>query len=274
MPLVPSATGLVPITGGYTSGAFFPAIAPVQPYILPSLPFDVTITTLGVRLGWGKAHTCACTYYPSTHSVAGSPNAQCTTCSGRGIYWDPLVPFVGIISYGHRAGVRDEPGMRVTEAAGLVYQAEPTLTIPYSSGNVWESCSEYDIIVEVDSQMRFNARLIVGKQQTVPYQHGVAIATSGAVTTWAPTGSGSGMGTTIPIGDYSVNGASVILGSEWTAGTPYIVEFNANPTYVCFRIGGGFPHTRNFNRGQTAYPKRFHLTAMELFIRGLPAGAA
>lgn len=268
------ASGLVPITGPYTRDAFFPAIAPVQPYILPSVPFDTTINTLGVRLGWGKSHSCPCVAFPSNHSVPGSANPQCQTCSGRGIYWDPLVPFVGVISYGHRAGVRDEPGMRVTPEAGLVYQAEPTLTIPSTGGAVWESCSEYDLITEVDAQMRFNSRLTVGRQQTVPYQQGVSIAATGAVTTWLPAAANSSSGAVVPVTGYSVSGTTVTLPPEWPTGTPYIVEFNAVPTYVCFRIGGGFPHSRNFNLGQTAYPKRFHLTALELFIRGLPSSMA
>lgn len=266
LPLPTPAGPLVPITGGWVSGDYFPAMPPVQPYILPPDPFDITIRNLGVRLGWGKSHSCPCSYYPTSFSSAGSPNPQCQTCSGHGVYWDSLVPFVGIISFGHRAGVRDEPGMRISPDTGLVFEAEPTLTIPYSAGSVWMQMSEYDLIVEVDSQIRFNAILEVGKIQTLPYQQCVNVATTGAVTTW--TTGASGVGAVTQVTGYAVSGVTVTIPASYPTGTPYMVEFNASPTYVSFRIGGGFPHVRPFNLGQTAYPKRFHLTPLDLFLRG------
>lgn len=270
-PLPVAAGNLVPITGGWTGGSYFPAIMPVQPYLLPPDPFDLTINAIGVRLGWGKSHSCPCSYYPVTQSVAGSPNAQCTTCSGRGVYWEDLVPFVGIISYGHRTGVRDEPGMQIETDTGLVVRSEPTLTIPYSAGVPWMQCSEYDLIVEVDAQTRFNASLAVGGTLVLPYQFGVNVPITGAVTTWA-TGA-SGVGDVIAVTGYAVNGATLIPPVGLASGTPLMVEYFASPAYVCFRIGGGYPHNRPFNQGRTAYPKRFHLTATDLWLRGLRAGA-
>lgn len=272
LPLPVPAGPFVPITGGWVSGDFFPAVPPVQPYLLPPDPFDITIGKIGVRLGWGKSHSCPCSYYPLTSSPAGSPNPQCQTCSGHGVYWDPLVPFIGIISFGHRAGVRDEPGMRMAPDTGLVFESEPTLTLPYSAGNVWMECSEYDLILEVDSQIRYNAVLEVGGIQTLPYQQCVNVAATGAVTTWVPAT--CGVGAIQPVTGYTVSGVSVVIPDSYPDGTPYMVEFNASPVYVCFRIGGGFPHFRPFNQGQTAYPKRFHLTPLDLFLRGLPVNSA
>lgn len=245
------------------TGAYFPFLAPPEPYSLPGDPFDKIIEHFGLRLGWGKSHICACTAFATPMSPAGSPNPSCITCQGRGIYWDmPLVSFVGLITYGHTVQASNEPGARMDSTLGHIIQGDPRLTISPSAGVPWEEASEFDVFVETDATMRFNASLSVGGVQYVPYQHNVTVAPSGAVSTWSPSTSGI-----VQVHGYSVSGAQVVLPAGYASGTPYIVEFTAAPAYVAFRLDGSFPHNRPFVQGTIAYPKRFRLTPLDLWLR-------
>ncbi len=264
------SSSLQPFSGTYATGGFFPYIPPISPYVLPSAPFDDVISALGIRLGWGKSHTCACISYPTTNSPAGSPNQSCQTCSGRGIYWDALLPFTGLITYGHIEPAPDEPGLTQDPKIGMIIHGEPRLSIPYNAGVSWEECSEFDLVVELDAQMRFNTTLSNTGNQTIPYQQGLSIAAIGAVTTWA-TGA-SGTGSVVPITGYTVSGATVTIPPVWVPNTNFVVEFIASPTYVCFRIGGGLPHVRPFAGGGIPYPRRFRLQPVDLWLRNLPLG--
>lgn len=243
--------------------AYFPALQPPDPFSLPGRPFDLVLNKFGLRLAWGKSHTCPCIAWPSLGKAPGTPNPACTTCQGRGIYWDlPLVPFTGLITYGHTVQAQNEPGAKMDKTLGQIVQGEPRLTIPYSAGWPWQEASEFDVFVELDATYRYNTTLSVSGVTYVPYQHNLTIAASGAVSSWNPATSG-----VVAVTGYSVSGAQVLMPSGTAANTPYVVEFTAAPSFVAFRLDGGFPHVRPFVGGTVAYPKRFRLIPMDLWIR-------
>ena len=254
----PPASGL--------QGAYFPQINPVFPYALPADAFNLLIDAYGQNLLWCKSHTCPCTSYPTSMNPAGSPNPSCGTCHGRGIYWDsPPIPFLGLLTFGHHlAGTGIEPGAVMDTRLGNVQDAQPWLSMTQFAGVVWEQATEFDIFIESDALLRFNTTLTSGPSGIIhlPYQQSLVVAATGAVSTWNPTS-----GIVVPVTGYTVSGTTVVIPSSYPENTPYVVEFQAAPSYVAFRGIGGMPHTRPFVRGQLAYPRRFRLQPLDLWLR-------
>lgn len=233
---------------------FFPPIAQIMPF----QSFDAALAAYGVNLTWQKSHLCPCGF---NGPVGGTPDPQCVTCSGRGWYWDaPSNPFKGLITFVHMSPSPDEPGAIMSEKFGPIQHAEPTLTLPFATGDVWKSASLNDIFTQLDAIDRFNATLEVGGIQTVPYQQGLTIAPTGAVSIYDTVNH-----VVSGVSGYVVSGALVTLPSGFVSGTSYIVEFSAAKSFIAWRSAGSIGHDRPF--GAQTLPKRFRLQALDLWLR-------
>lgn len=237
-----------------------PYFPPMDPYVLPAAPLDQFLEAYGVRFTWLKSHQCPCMY---GGSQPGSPDPACLQCQGRGVYWDePSCPFMAGVSFAHISFSPDEPGSRVDDKWGQMQHGEPMVTIPSTAGDAYLNCSQYDALVELDSSARFQVNLEVGGITAVPYQHGLTIAASGAVTTY------NSMTHLVSPATYTVSGATVSLVGDFPPGTGYSVEFTAQPVYVLFRYAGGMPHVRPFGgAGGPQLPRRFRLQPLDLWTR-------
>ena len=144
---------------------------------------------------------------------------------------------------------------------GVIQHAEPTLTIPFTAGTVWNQASLNDVFVQIDAIDRFESQLQVGGVQTVPYQQMLTIAPTGAVTIY-----NTSLNVVQPVTGYTVSGATVSLPSGYASGTPYIVEYTAAKAFAAWREAGSFGHDRPFK--QITLPKRFRLQQLDLWLRG------
>jgi hypothetical protein len=243
---------------------YTPFLPSISPYILAPQYFEQAISAYGIRMQWLKSHSCACVF--GNYNAPGTPDNQCQTCHGRGVYWDqPIGPFNALLTFVHRGPTPDEPGSSMDINQGLIVNGEPTLTVPYSGAfpmqpTIWQEAGLFDIFVEQDAESRFNAQLQVGGNQNVPYQQNLVIAASGAVTIYDPINHVVVSGVA-----YTVSGTAVHLGSGYPQGTNYIVDFTAAPAYVAFRIAGMPAHVRPF--GQLTEPRRFRLQTLDLWSR-------
>lgn len=255
-------------------GANVPFLPPMDPYVMPGAPFDAMINQYGVRLLWMKAHDCPCVY---GGSMPGTPEIGCTTCHGRGVYWDaPVGPFQGLITYSQMVGARsiDDPGATMDETYGVVQRADPVLTLvatPASpNGVIWAAASMYDAYVELDAITRFSTTLTVGGSAALPYQQSATVAASGAVTIY-DTATKSVV--VIPASGYTFSGGEVTL-TGYPPDTAYTVEYTAAPVYVAWKKAGSFPHVRPLGAGVPNLPKRFQLQLLDLWTRARAAGSA
>lgn len=156
-------------------------------------------------------------------------------------------------------------GVVEDQALGQMQRGEPTLTIPYNagpSGIIWHNASVFDAFVEPDSLERYTANLMVGGVTAVPYQEGLSIAPSGAVTYYDTTTKRS-----VAVSGYTVSGANVLLPDTFPLDTAYIVEFLANPVFIAFRRAGGMPRVRPFGAGIDALPRRFQVQSVDIWSR-------
>ncbi len=238
----------------------FPYTPPITPYNLPETPFDTVIGAFGINLIYQKAHDCPCVF---GGPITGSPDPLCITCHGRGIYWDrPGVPFVGMITFIHAVTSSDEPGSVLNPEFGMVQRGEPLLSIPASApSGIWAGASLEDAFVEKDATMRFRTTLRVGGNTLLPYQQSLAVAASGAVTTYNMV-----THSVDPISAYTVSGGSVVV-SGYPTGTYYTVEYTAAPVYVAWRPAGSMPHIRPLGQGVVNLPRRFKLAQLDLWLR-------
>jgi hypothetical protein len=166
----------------------------------------------------------------------------------------------------HTSSAPDEPGGLIDPTEGLVFHAEPTLTIPYQGEGgenvVWNGASTYDAYAQLDAPTRYNSTLVVGQKTALPYQFGVnvdSVAAYNPITRKAEN---------VPPSDYAVGiSGTVILNSSYAVGTAYTVEYEVLPVFIAFRRAGGLPHTRPF-AGQIGFlPKRFRIVLLDLWSR-------
>ena len=248
-----------------------PYFPPFTPYLMPVEPFDVLLQQTGIRLTWMRGHACPCVYDETQNQfVYGSPDPACTTCGGHGVYWDsPVGPFSGLITFASRTPTPHEPGETIDTKFGEVQHGEPVLTITQAAGSVWAEASTYDAFVEVDGTAYFDSNLQVGGIQAVPYQQGLSIAPTGAVTVY-----NSALHQAQLVSGYAVSGAAVTIPSGYAAGTGYVVKFSANPVWIAISPAGGLPHNRPFggDAGGLKLPRRFKLQALDLWTRARQAG--
>lgn len=240
-----------------------PFIPSITPILMPREGYERLLAQVGVRLGWKKSHTCSCTW---GGPLPGSPDPACQTCSGRGIYWDTVsASFMGLLTWQAGSLSNNDFGVSEDQALGQMQRGDPTITIPYNagpSGIIWQNASVFDAFVEIDSVERYTADLVVGGVTAVPYQEGVSIAASGAVTYYDTT---TKMST--PVSGYTVSGANVVLPDTFPIDTAYVVEFMANPVFVAFRRAGALPRVRPFGAGIDSLPRRFQVQAIDIWSR-------
>lgn len=253
-------------------GPNIPFIPAFTPFIMPVEPFDRVLNATGIRLNWLRAHGCPCVYDETQNqSVYGTPDPACRTCGGHGWYWDPPgpVPFTGLITFASRTPTPHEPGIMINEKWGDIAHGEPVLTIPQGAGDVWGQASTNDAFVEVDGSSYFDTNLQVGGIQAVPYQQGLSIAPTGAVTVYDSINHEA-----VAVSGYTVSGAAVTLPASYPTGTGYNVKFNANPVWVALAPAGGLPHNRPFGGapGGLKLPRRFKLQTLDLWVRARSPG--
>lgn len=240
-----------------------PYMPPISPLIMPQEGFEKLMSHYGIMLTWRKSHSCPCVF---GGTLVGSPDPQCVTCQGRGVYWDqPSDPFMGLLTWRHMSPTPDEFGASIHETAGLLQHGEPTLSIPYTAdttGTIWTQASLYDAFVEVDAEDRFMATLNVGGIQAVPYQQGLNIPAAGAVTVYDTLSHEVQV-----VSGYTVSGGAVTLPDSYPTGTAYAVEFTANPVFVALRKAGAMPMARPFGAGVVKLPRRFRIQTLDLWTR-------
>lgn len=252
-----------------------PYIPPVSTSLSAPL-FEAVIAKNGMRLAWQKSHDCPCVYatpVAGNLTTPGSPQPNCRTCFGTGVYWDsPSDPFTGLVTFMHMSPSPDEPGSEMTEKWGVLIKSEPTVTVPHAdaNGNVipaWEQSSTWDQFIEIDATARYNAFLSVGQNETVPFIQNLSIAATGAVTYYDQT-----TAQVLSTDNYVVSGATVTV-SGLPIGTAYTVEFYASPVYIAFRSAGGLPHVRPFGGPNTYLPRRFRAQTLDIWTRNRQAQA-
>lgn len=244
---------------GSTAPYFPPYYPPISPYVMPFEPFDAIIARYGIAMTWERSHQCPCIY--GNFGMTGSPDPVCETCHGLGWYWEePFGPFQGLITFIRLNPSPDEPGALMNEKWGVEIRQEPTVTIPFSAGLVWEQASVMDRFVEVDAIDRFQTKLIKGGIVDIPYQHQLTVQPTGAVTIYDEVNH-----EVIIVPDYTVNGTTVSIPDSYPEGTAYTVEFTAAKTYIAWRNAGSVPHDRPF--GQVTEPKRFRFQTLDLWLR-------
>lgn len=232
---------------------------PPASIVLPNAPFDGVIAAYGIDLNWQKSHLCPCIY---GGPITGAPDPACQTCLGRGWYWDaPSDTFRGLITFIHLSPSPDEPGTITSDKFGMIDRGEPTLTIPQTAAVPYANASVNDIYTEVGTHERFQAELQAGGNTLLPYQQGLSVPASGAVTVYDSANS-----VVVSVSGYVVSGAQVTLPGTYPTGTSYIVSYTASKAYVAYRIAGATPHERPF--ANLPLPKRFRLQALDLWLRG------
>jgi hypothetical protein len=251
---------------------------PINAAFLNQDDFDLFLSQVGQRVSWLRSHACPCVWSRSGSisgrlSMPGSPQPQCLTCAGAGIYWDqPSELFTAGVSFRHLAFSPDEPGMRMSDQFGVAAHSEPAMTIPYhspllSDGDArqptaaWWGFSVNDIAVLPDMTARYQAVLQEGGQQNLPYQQNLCVEPYGAVTIWDPVNQ-----LATPVSGYVVSGATVTV-PGLASGTNYMVEFTAGALYVAFRRAGALPHSRPLVSGTMNLPKAFRLQTLDFWTR-------
>ncbi len=240
---------------------------PTDPYSLPHSTFDACITEFGVRMTWQKSHLCPCTWFPTDGSPRGAANPSCLTCSGLGFYWDaPVGPIPILFTFAHSPLATDEPGTPLDTRMGQILNSSPLITIGHDINfDIWSQAAEYDKWTEIDAIWRFNANLDSGRNITLPYQTGIQVAATGAVTTFSLSSS-----SVVTVTGYILNGNTLTIPPSYPLGTPYVVEFYANPVWVTFKRAGGMPHDRPFSGNSipaNPLPRRFRATPLDLWLR-------
>ena len=238
---------------------FFP---PASPYVLPGSPFSALIGQYGVELQWAKGHQCPCTL--GNTDVPGSPDPGCSSCGGRGVYWDAFAaPFFGLLTHIGRTNFGPEPGSTMNSTEGGVWTGNPVITIPPSETQVWQQASVFDAFLEVQARQRFNTTLVMGRDMTLPYQQSLSLASSGAVRVYDPN-------TRSVVEDVAYTASSGMVkltDPQYGPGTAYTVEYEASPVYIVFRASGGAPHYRPLGAQGAALPLRLHCQLLDLWTR-------
>jgi hypothetical protein len=239
-----------------------PFLPPASPFVLPGSPFDALMGAYGTELQWAKGHQCPCTLGNS--DIPGSPDPQCTSCGGRGVYWDAFGPsFQGLLTHIGRTNFGPEPGVRTNTTEGGIWTANPVITIPFSAGDVWSEASVMDAFLQVQAVQRFNTTLVVGGTATLPYQQSLSIAASGAVRVYdAQTHS-----VIDDVAYTASSGVVTLTDPSFGPGTAYTVEYSAAPVFIAFRQSGGAPHFRPLGAQGAQLPLRLHCQILDLWTR-------
>jgi hypothetical protein len=243
-----------------------PFLPPLSPYVMPSGPFDALLAQYGVELQWMKGHQCPCVY--GNYNAPGSPDPGCTTCGGRGVYWDaPNAPFFGLLTHIGRTNFGPESGSSMDKNEGGIWTSDPVITIPSTESSVWGGASVFDAFIEPQAPQRFNTTLTVGYEQALPYQQALTIAPSGAVRVYDAQSK-----KVVNDVAYTVSSGMVLLDPSYGEGTAYTVEYEAAPVFVVFRKSGGAPHYRPFGQAGHELPLRLHCQLLDIWTRARRGG--
>lgn len=236
---------------------------------MPPGAFDDLIAFGGINMTWAKSHSCPCVGDTGSAQV-GSPT--CQVCYGRGFYWDNLQgPFILLLTLISWIGRNVDMGEKVDPDYGMIYQGHPILTIPHPAQPIWTEANTRDVLVEPDTNMRFQATLRVNENEIVPAWHvlgSVTVAPTGAVVVEDPN-----INQPVKTGiSYTVNGGQITLNPNsaypdgWPNGTSYTVEYYSPAVFVIEEPFGGLSHVRPFGQG-LLYPKRWKLTLLDMYLR-------
>lgn len=233
----------------------------------PETVFDAQFQNLGLNLGWMRSYRCPCA------AGTGNPDPNCLTCFGRGIYWDSPKKFLGYYVYMHTGSAPEEPGAAVNSRVGLTMAAEPVLSIP-KNGNlaeneVWTLASLFDAYVELDATTKFSDLLSTsdGRPMTLTNPVGATILSAARYNTASKTV------TSIPLDAVTVSGGVVTVDASMD-GMGLSVDYTALPTHVAYNKTGGVIHNRPFAQGRDGLPKRFHIQALDAFLRSSTGSGA
>ena len=231
--------------------------------------FDQQVAGLGERFGWARAHVCPCAFAGGT---PGSPNPECNTCFGKGVYWDAPIDTSANFTFMHTSAAPDEPGVFVGNDFGRTIFGEPIITLPNqgttNENTVWLYASTFDAYVQYDARVRFYSTLVAGQNEVLPYQFNVNIL---QITTYDPS---NNTAVAVAPGQWAYSNGVVTLGDSYAKGTAYTVEYVASPVFIAFRKSGGMAHTRPLAGGTALMPKRFHVGLLDVWLRASSGGAA
>ena len=248
-------------------------IAPINPAgAFPPLAFDQIIQAFGINVLWYQSHVCPC------NGDTGSPNPNCDVCFGKAYYYDPYQgPFITLLTLVSWIGRSVAIGEVVDPSFGMIYEGHPILTVSQTFTPVlWENLNTFDLILQTNTNERFQAVLRVGQNETVPAWHfidTITIPTTGAVVVEDPTINQPVSGVA-----YTVNGGTVTLNPNaqypngYPEGTSYSVEYFSPVVWSVSERVGGLTHQRPFVQG-LAYPRRVKLSLWDLFLRS-PTGSS
>lgn len=226
----------------------------------PEAVFDAQFQNLGLNLGWMRSHVCPCA------AAQGNPDPACQTCYGRGIYWEDPKAFLGYYVYMHTGAAPEEPGSSVNARTGLTQASEPVLSIPknglLNENEVWSLAALFDAYVELDATTRYSDLLSTsdGRPLTLTNPVGASIL---AVSRYDFA---SKKVVSVPLDEVSLASGVVSIDTSMT-GMGLAVEYTALPTQVAYNKTGGVIHNRPFAQGRDGLPKRFHIQALDVFLR-------
>lgn len=226
----------------------------------PEAVFDAQFQNLGLNLGWMRSHTCPCA------AASGNPDPECQSCYGRGIYWEDPKAFLGYYVYMHTGAAPEEPGASVNARTGLTQAAEPVLSIPkngsLSENEVWTYAALFDAYVELDATTRYSDLFSTSDSRPMALTNPVG-ATILGVTRYDLD---SKKVATVPLDEVTVANGVISLDSS-LEGMGVSVDYTALPTHIAYNKTGGLIHNRPFAQGRDGLPKRFHIQALDVFLR-------
>lgn len=230
---------------------------------------DSLINWASINILWMKSHSCPCV------GDTGSSNPRCNVCYGRGFYWDPPAgPYGVLITLITWIGRNVDMGNVAHQDYGTIFQGHPIITIPVNIQPLWTQANTKDVIVEVDTIMRFQASCMVGERDILPQWHiidtaAITIAPSGAVVVEDPTIVQPVSG--VPYTFDPTTGAVRLLPTlqypdGWPQGTAYTVEYYSPLAFVIDEPFGGLAHVRPFGQG-IDYPRRWKMSLLDVWLR-------
>jgi hypothetical protein len=230
---------------------------------------DSLINWASIEVMWMKNHSCPCV------GDTGSARQDCNVCLGRGFYWDPPSgPYGVLITLITWIGRNVDMGNAMNQSYGTIFQGHPIITIPVNVTPLWTQANTKDVIVEINTTMRFQAICRVNEQEILPQWHiieasSVIVPASGAVIVEDPSITQPVSG--VPYIYNPTNGTIKLLPTlewpdGWPTGTAYTVEYYSPLAFVIDEPFGGLAHVRPFGQGIT-YPRRWKMALLDVWLR-------
>lgn len=256
-----------PSTPSPQSPWWYPStVYPPPLYQFPNERFNQFLQQFGVPIFWLRGHLCACVDDNTEFSpdgvavkIKGTPSAYCTTCGGRGVYWDDAQgPYLVAFQY---PKLFDIQGASFEEQLGILQEGIVPIIIPSTAQPMWQELNTYDAVVAQGTDMRFHSSLRVGYQETLPYFWNVNVNPSG-VTIYDSQNTQT---IPVPADQVVINGASVQI-TGFPNGTSYVVDYTAWPIYIVFGKMGGMSQPFPLLNNQT-YPRTTTVQLLDFWSR-------